>query len=69
MHTLNSAVIEVNAQLHAPRDLLSGKSVSGICWVRGWVSFELGVDDPDRKKNLLLLSGTNPDSSCTDVIE
>jgi len=66
---LTSAVIEVNAQLHASRDLLPGKSVRGTCWVRDWVSFEVGVDDPDSKKNLLLLSGTKPDSSSTDVIE
>jgi hypothetical protein len=60
MHTLTSAVIEVNAQLHAPRDLRPGKSVRGISWVRDWVSFELGVYDPDRKKISCSCQEQNP---------
>jgi hypothetical protein len=60
--------MEVNAQLHAPRDLLPVKRVRGTYWVKDWVNFEVGVDDLDRKKNLLPLSGTNPDFSGTHVI-
>jgi hypothetical protein len=32
------------------------------------MNFEVGVDDPDRKKKFFLLSGTKPDSSGTHVL-
>jgi hypothetical protein len=53
----------LDGELHAPADI-PGEIFHGIHWIGSWMGHRAGIDDVEKRKNLLLLPGIEPKSSC-----